>query len=238
MGHARPAAEQALDEVLERTLDPRRRLLRGCELRVEVEVAEAAREDAPVRILVPVVEAVAAVVRHRKEALGHRLGGDHLAARRDNQPFELAEQAARIAVRRDDDGRRLELTEVVYPRVLAKLRAGVRSRGGEPPHEARRLQHSVRGVEERAREAACQRLRQRVAPLGLEPVLPQGGELLAQLVALLLVGREPQAADAPKGVAAELFHPVDVALGEAPVVGCLLGAEPVARAVVRHRAAP
>ena len=75
--------------------------------RVERDVAEAAGDDPPVLRLVPVVEAVPPVVRHLEQALGERLGGDHLPPRRHDQALELAEQAARIAVRRDDDALRV-----------------------------------------------------------------------------------------------------------------------------------
>ena len=50
----------------------------------------------------PVVEAVPSVVRDLEQHLLERLGRDHLAPRRDDEPFELAEKAARIAVGRND----------------------------------------------------------------------------------------------------------------------------------------
>ena len=59
-------------------------------------------------------------------------------------------------------------------------------------------------MEERAREATGERLGQLVAPLGREAVLAQRVVLLAELVALLVVGRQPQAARPPERVAAEL----------------------------------
>ena len=86
-----PAPEQLLDEVLERALDPLGRRLGRRELGVHVDVAEPADEEAPLLVLVPVVEPVTAVVRQREQTLGQRLGREHLAASRDDQAFELAE---------------------------------------------------------------------------------------------------------------------------------------------------
>src|SRR5437870_5311384 len=80
-------ARQPGDEVLEHLLNWLGRLLDGGELGVEREVAEAAGEDPALVVLVPVVEAVAAVVRKVEESLPNRLGGDHLAAGRDDQAF-------------------------------------------------------------------------------------------------------------------------------------------------------
>jgi hypothetical protein len=58
MGDLGPAAQDLLDEVVECTLDPRRRLLRGRELGLEVEVAEPTGKDPPFLVLVPVVVAM------------------------------------------------------------------------------------------------------------------------------------------------------------------------------------
>ena len=125
---ARPAvvdaertADVLLDEPLERTLDDGRRDLVGRELGVERDVPEAARDDAAVEPLVPVVEAVPAVVRDLEQQLRDRLGRDHLAARRDDQALELAEQAARVAVGRDDDRLGVGLLEGADARVLVDL---------------------------------------------------------------------------------------------------------------------
>ena len=121
------------------------------------------------------------------------------------------------------------------PVVLAQLGAGLGGRGGKPPHQPRRLEHPVLGMEERAREPPRQGLGELIAPVGCEAVLAQRLVLGAQLVPLV-VTREPQASCPPEGVAAELGHPVDVRLGQPPVVGRPLAAEPLARAVVCHRA--
>src|SRR5207302_5326199 len=84
MRHDDRPADQVRDETLERALDLGRRLLARRELVVEVRVAEAAGEDPPILALLPVVEAVTAVVRAVEEPLGDRLAGDHLSACRDD----------------------------------------------------------------------------------------------------------------------------------------------------------
>ena len=232
----RLASEQRLGEALQRPLDPlRRRLLRG-ELRVHVRVPEAADDQPALLVLVPVVVAVPAVVRHREQALGERLRRDHLPARRDDQPLELSEQAARVAVGGDEDGLGLELVQVLDPVVLPDLDAGLRRGEREPPHEPRRLQDGVVRMEERARETAGQRLWELVAPLGGEAVLAQRLVLRPQLVPLVVPG-EPETARPADRVAAELDHPVDVRLRQAPIVRSGIVAEPLTRAVVCHRPA-
>ena len=144
-----------LDEALERALDDRGRdLVRG-ELGIERDVAESTRDDPPVEPLVPVVEPVPAVVRDLEEQLLDRLGRDHLAARRDDEPLELTEQAARVAVRRDDDGVGAPTSSSdVDTRVLADLDARGGGAAREAAHEPCRLQHAVRRMEERRRIAS------------------------------------------------------------------------------------
>ena len=127
----RPADEPG-DERLQRALDPGCRHLLARELVLERRVAEAAREDAAVGRLLPVVEAVAAVVRAVEEPL-ERLGGDHLAAGRDDQALELPEEPAEVAVRRDQHLLRIELLQRLHAIVLADLRAGL---GGQQPRAA------------------------------------------------------------------------------------------------------
>ena len=61
--------QQARDERLERRLDGRRRDFVCGELLLERHVPESARDNASVRSLVPVVEAVAAVVRDLEQQL-------------------------------------------------------------------------------------------------------------------------------------------------------------------------
>ena len=152
------------------------------------------------------------------------------------EPFELAEQPARVAVGGDDDRRRLELVQAADARMLANLDAGSGRRSSQPPYEPRRLQDRVAGVEQSAREAPRERTGKLVAPLRGEAVLAQRLELGAELVALVLA-REPQASRAPERVATKLAHPVDVRLGQPPVVSRPLVAQPLSRTVICHRAA-
>ena len=144
------------------------------ELGVQRDVAEAARDDAPVGPLVPVVEAVPPVVRDLEEQLVDRLGRDHLAARRDDEPLELAEEAARIAVGRDDDG---------LGTGLARATRRACARGSRRPHP-RRARASRRtnragcstpsgGWKSAAGIAAGERRRQVLAPLDGEAGRPQ-----------------------------------------------------------------
>ena len=67
--HAKLTADEVVDERRERPLHGVGELLVGGELLVERHVAEAACDDPPVLGLMPVVETVAAVVRHLEEAL-------------------------------------------------------------------------------------------------------------------------------------------------------------------------
>ena len=196
-------ADQLGDERLERALDPGRDLLVGRELRLERPVAEAAREDAPVGRLLPVVEAVAPVVRAFEEPLRERLGRDHLAARRDDQPLDLAEQAARVPVRRDQHLLGLDVVERLDAAVLPDLDAGLGGQHGEPPHPAGGLERRVAGVEDRRAKSAVQRL---LDPLGGEAVGAQRLELDRERIPLLVVGGEAQAAGAAEGVAREALR--------------------------------
>src|SRR5919197_5616877 len=85
-----PSDERA-DESLEGALDGLRRHLLVRELVLQRDVAEATRDDAAVRRLMPVVEPMPPVVRNLEVALADRLGGDHLAAGRHDEAFERAE---------------------------------------------------------------------------------------------------------------------------------------------------
>ena len=236
MRHRRHPAEQRLGEAVERSLDPLRRRLLGRELGVHVGVAEAADDQPAFVVLVPVVVAVPAVVRHREQALGERLGRDHLPARRDDQALELA-RAGRSGSRPWRRGRS-------RPRARPGPRRG-RARGSRHPPPQPRARAAARAVpaagrrrpDGRARPGnGLREARQLVAPLGGEAVLAQRLVLRAELVPLVVAG-EPEAAGAADRVAAELGHPVDVGLRQAPVVRSDVVAEPLACAVVCHRPA-
>ncbi len=190
----RRAAESSSTNASSASWTARRRDLVGRELGVERDVAEAAGDEPAVRPLVPVVEAVPAVVRELEQPLRDRLGGDHLAARRDDQPLELAEQAARVAVGRDDDGRRASVSSSDATRVCSRISA--------PASAARRASRRT------SAQAGARRRADGRAPPGSGPRAAAGARratrrrsrprerlvLGAQLVALVLVGREPQAA--------------------------------------------
>ena len=144
------------------------------------------------------------VVRNVEEALGERLGRDHLAASRHDQPLERPEEPARIAVGRDDHGLGVELRELGHPLSLDDLCSSPSSPLGETPDEARRLECRIRRMADRSGEASREHAARLVDPLGVEPVRPERLDLVAQVLALLAVDREPQAADLPERIAAEL----------------------------------
>src|SRR5262249_52333748 len=76
----RDATHELADERLELPLDERRRLLDVGLLGLEARVAAPADEQPPVRELLPVVVALARVVRTREEPLGQRFGDEDLPA--------------------------------------------------------------------------------------------------------------------------------------------------------------
>ena len=74
-------------------------------------------------------------------------------------------------------------------------------------------------------ESARQRTGGRVDPLGVETVRPQPFELVSQVLALLCVGGQPEAADAPKRISREaLDGGASTADGLAPAAGLPAGA--------------
>ena len=100
----------------------------------------------------------------------------------------------------------------VDARVLANLDAGLGREAGEATHPARGLQHAVGHVVQRGGEPAVERRLEALDPLGREAGGDERLVLGAQLVALLLVDREPQRADPPKRIAGERLDRVDRAL--------------------------
>ena len=205
-----------LDEALERVLDDRRDLVLGRELALERDVAEATDDESPVLGLVPVVEAVAPVVRDLEELLLDRLGRDHLAAGGNDESLDVAEKPARVAVGGDDDGLRASLLDRIDPRVLVDLDACLRGTPREPPDEPCGLQDAVRRMEERCRVAAVERWRELLSPFDAEPCIPERLVLLAELVPLLLVRGEAQASGRSEGIARERGERFDLCLGPAP----------------------
>src|SRR4051812_33615675 len=77
-----------------------------------------------------------------------------------------------------------------------------------------------------------------VDPIHRDPVRPHRLVLQADVLALLHVSREPQAADARKAVARQAFHAVERALRPLPETARLLDAVRVARDVIAAGPAP
>ncbi len=76
-----------------------------------------------------------AVVRLLEQPFRERLGREHLASRRHDQPFQLAEEPTRIAVRRHDDGVGLELGDIANATALDDLGARVDGARSEATNE-------------------------------------------------------------------------------------------------------
>ena len=232
------AADMLLDESLERRLHHGCRDLVRRELGVERDVAKAAGDDAAGGILVPVVEAVAAVVRDLEQLLRDGLRRDHLAARRHDQSFELTEEPARVAVRGDDHGLRAGLGRRADVLVLADVDSGFGRTQRQPPHEPSGLQHSVGRMEDRRGIASGQRRAELLTPLDREACVPKRLELFPELLALVLVGGQTEAARVPEGVARERSERGELGLRPAPERGGRLGADRVREHGVRRRPAP
>ena len=94
----------------------------------------------------------------------------------------------------------VEVVERVDAAVLPDLGSRLGGEDGKAPNPARRLQRRVARVEDRRAESPVERL---LDPLRRESVRAQGLVLDRELVALLVVGGEPEAAGAPGGVARE-----------------------------------
>ena len=125
---------------------------------------------------------------------------------RHDQPLERAEQAARIAVGRDQDALRLDCRPASRPGCARGSRPRLGRQHREPANPARGLQRGVARMEDRAGEAPAERL---VDPLRREAVLAQPRVLGRQRVALLLVGGQAQASGPPEGVAGQRLDPVE-----------------------------
>jgi hypothetical protein len=156
---------------------------------------------------------VATVVRAVEEVFRERLGGDHLATRGNDQPFQLAQEAARVAVGRNDDELGFELVERLDAAVLADLDARLGRVHGKPAHQTGGLERGVGRVEDRRPEAALEGL---VHPLGREAARPQVFVLGGERVAFLVVGGEAEAAGPTERVARQLREAVERQLGLPP----------------------
>ena len=192
------------------------------------------RIEAVVGRLLPVIEAVARVVRPRVERFRERLRREHLAPHWTDRRVELRKQAARVPVGRDHDVVGVELVQRFDAAVLDDLRPGLGRARRETPHPAGRLKRPVARVDDRAAEERREPTRQVLEPLRVEPVLVQGFVLGADRRELLVVG-QPKAPDAPERIARERLQPVEGALGEAPELPRAVRAEAFPGLRVRHR---
>ena len=165
----------------------------------------------------PVVESVPPVMGDLEEPLCERLGRDHLAARGHDQPLELAQQPTGIAVGGDDDAARVELRGISHTTPLDEhgpRRGGLRR---ESPHPAGGLQHAVGGMVDRSGEAALERRQKGARPTPRRSPSAQSASILVpELLALLAVGSEAQAAPPSERIARQRLQRVDLALCPAP----------------------
>src|SRR5215207_5313567 len=99
---------------------------------------------------------MAGVMRVVEEALLEGFCCEHLSARRPEGVVELRQQAATRSVGCDDDLFRLKIVERSDAFVLSECDTCLRRESGEPMHEARRLQGSVAGMEDRAAKVGTQ----------------------------------------------------------------------------------
>ena len=130
-------------------------------------------------------------MRAVKQPLGERLGRNHLSASRDDQPLELTEQAARVAVGGDEHTFRFERVDRIDASVLADLHAGLARARREAAYQARRVDGRIVRMEDR-----CGESRHDVAPFCGEAVLEQRFVFGADLVPLFVVGSDAQASGA------------------------------------------
>ena len=93
-------------------------------------------------------------------------------------------------------------------------------------------------MEDRTRIAARERWRQLIAPLAREPVGLKRIVLCDELLALLLIGGESEAAGRPEGISGDLGEVGYGTLGPLPELSCALAPDRLDHDGVRGRAAP
>jgi len=220
------------------TSSPANASSRSWTLFLERAVAEAAEHEPEILCLLPVVVAVACVVR-AGEVLGvQRFRGDDLPARGLHRLVERFEEAAlRVPVCRNHDLVGVELVERPHRVALADLRTRFRGLNRQPPNPAGRVNRPVRRVEDRAVVATGEPSVDRRAPLDREAVVLKRFVLRSQGLRLLGIGGEAEAARSPEGVTCERAQSRERALGQVPQASGILRAELSARGVVRRRAA-
>ena len=171
MRDPRRTADELARECLEPPLDARgRALLRSGLLRGRA-VAKAAEDEPQVLGLLPVVVAVAGVIRAGEVLLGERLRDDDLPASRRDRAIERFQEPVRVPVRREHDLVRIQLLDRTYRVVLPDLRSRIGSSHCEPAHPAARVNRSVRRMEDRALEAIGESPAELGPPFDLEAVL-------------------------------------------------------------------
>ena len=188
--------------------------------------------------LLPVIEAVARVVRARIERLAR--------AARSRSPGPRTGRIARRAPAAGRSGSRRSRSRPARPRarpsdstrvLLDDLGAGLGRTRREPPHPAGRLKRPVARVQDRAAERGVERRAELVDPLGGEAVLAQRLVLGAERRPAPRRRRSRRLPTRRNASPASSSMPVEGALGEAPERLRRSRAEPLPRAVVRHRAA-
>src|SRR5262249_12214014 len=88
-------------------------------------ITEAAENETEIRSLLPVVEAIARIMRAGVKLLPERRGHDDLAPRRTDGAVELLDETLRVAVGCDNGLLCVELVERRDPIVLADLSTGL-----------------------------------------------------------------------------------------------------------------
>jgi hypothetical protein len=122
--------------------------------------------------------------------------------------------------------------------VLVDLDTRLGCSAGQPAYEPSRLQDAVGRMEERRRVPAGERTGKVLAPLCDEAGVHECVVLLPQLVALLVVGRKPQASRVAERIAGESGERTQLRLRPAPDRGSRVGADRLDEHGVRGRAAP
>ena len=103
--------------------------------------------------------------------------------------------------------------ERLDPIMLPQVSSRVCRTRGEAAHPAGRLDRPVWRMEDGTVVPAGKRFRQFVAPFDVEPVLTQSVVLGLEELPLDAVGGKPEAPGPAKGIAGQLGHSLDVALG-------------------------
>src|SRR5262249_14286354 len=151
-------------------LDPGSGVLACRPLLVDRRITEAAEDETEIRSLLPVVEAIARIMRAGVKLLPERRGHDDLATRRTDGAVELLDETLRVAVGRTKGWLCVEPVERRAPMGLADPSTGLGGPRRAPPHPARRVKRPVGRVEERPRKTAGETAAELGPPLRGEAV--------------------------------------------------------------------